>query len=111
MEYNSPESYILYLYGKSSEEVKLFISIDDTRAKMVSCQEQKHKYLSNQLSSPEVFLKKLMNTSPAIESLSDKRVTWPNVNLRTERFARHLCSVTLQPNHLTDRTKRKIWAL
>ena len=42
MEYNSPESCILYLYGKSSEEVKLFISKDDTWAKKVSCQEQKH---------------------------------------------------------------------
>ena len=44
------------LHGKSSEEVKL--SIDDKWAKMVSCQEQKHK-LFEQPTSPQVFLKRI----------------------------------------------------
>ena len=41
MEYKAPERYILHLHGKRIEEVKLFI--DDTWAKMASCQEQRLK--------------------------------------------------------------------
>ena len=41
MEYKAPEMHILHLHGKSSEEIKLFI--DDTLAKMVSCQGQRIK--------------------------------------------------------------------
>ena len=44
---------------------------------------------------------------PAIKSISDQRVTWTNVNLWPEKFAKGLCSVTQQPNHLTDTGKEK----
>ena len=103
MEYKAPERYILHLHGKSSEEVKLFI--DDTWSKMF--QEQRLKLCELSTFFAMSLPKKLMIPSPAIKSISDQRVTWTNMNLWPERFAKGLCSVTLQPNHLTDTGKEK----
>ena len=71
MEYKAPESCILHLHGKSSEEVKLFI--DDTWTKMVTCQEQRLMLCEQSTFFTISLPKKLMNPSSAIKSIQVTR--------------------------------------
>ena len=84
--------------------------MEDTWAQMVSYQEQRLK-LCEQSIFFAISLPKMI-PSPVIKSIIiNQSVTWTDVKLLPERFAKGLFSVTLQPSHLTDRAKRKIRGL